>query len=187
MKRLAILAAIALLGAAQAPQNPAYAPYIGTWQCTRPALGSTSWTAVMTVAPSGDALDFVSQQTSPTARVAGPRTALAPSQPQSQAPQMQPPPNDVTSQEVVSHFGPDHFTIRENPQTGTWSETAPEDAFDKTGTVQPDGAILFAAPAPEHQRMKLRVSPDGKTMKMLWYLNNTHKLNYAPDVIECTR
>lgn len=184
MKQLAILAAVALLGAAQAPQNPAYAPFIGTWQCTRPALGSTSWTGVMTVAPVGDALDFVDQQTSPNARFAGPQTDHAPGP--TQATQIQPPPG-VASQEVVSHFGPEHFTIRQNPQTGTWSETAPEDAFDKTGTVQPDGAILFAAPAPEHQRMKLHVSPDGKTMKMLWYLNNTHQLNYAPDVIECTR
>lgn len=184
MKQLVILATLALMGASQAPLNPAYGPFLGTWQCTRPALGSTSWTGTMTVTATGDALDFVDEQTSPTARFAGPTVEHARGTPQ--APQLVPPPG-VTAQETVSHFGPDHFTIRENPQTGTWSETAPEDAFDKTGTMQADGAIHFAAPAPEHQRMKLRISPDGKTMKMLWYLDNTHQLNFAPDVIECTR
>lgn len=187
VKSLFVIGVVALLGVAQTPQNPAYTPFIGTWNCSLPALGSTSWTAVMTVSTTGSSMMFVSKQTSASAHVAQIQDDTAYDMPDGSAPQMAPPSHTVTAQQVVNHYGPDQFTVSQNPQTRVWTETAPDDAFDKTGTLQPDGTITFAAPAPRHERFKLGMSEDGKSMKMLWYLDNTNRLNFASSVIECKR
>jgi hypothetical protein len=80
---------------------------------------------------------------------------------------------------------PTHFWISQDPKTGTWTETSPDASFAETGTVQPNGAILFAGPAPEHRRFLLW--SDGQRMNMLRYLDNTPRLSWANEVIACQR
>jgi len=158
--------AAAMIGAAPAPKNPAYMPYLGAWSCTRPTLGPVGWTGDLTVSETSTGkLEFAARQTSRLASATQRRKRVSP-----------------------SYFGPDHFFISQDPKTGAWTESAPANPLPKTGSVQSDGSLLFSAPYPNHQRFALKLMEHDRSMKMLWYLNNNiTKLNYAPDVIECKR
>ncbi len=85
------------------------------------------------------------------------------------------------------HHQSTHFFVREDPQSRIWIESDPAEAFEKTGSLQPNGVIRFAAPTPGHRRFLLWVSPDDRAMNMLWYLNNTQRLTLASHVVYCTR
>lgn len=65
MKQLLVgICLFALCGAAVTPD--AYQPFVGSWSCTRPTIGSIGWTANLTVATTADgALEFTATQTSP--------------------------------------------------------------------------------------------------------------------------
>jgi hypothetical protein len=60
---------IALLGAAS--RDAAYRPYLGTWSCTRPAMGQ-GWWGTLTVTPTADGqLRFSEERESPNAPAGG--------------------------------------------------------------------------------------------------------------------